>query len=193
MIAALYVQKDGAYFGLPDVDPWDEERDARRYAGPWSVVAHPPCNRWSRLAYFRAEPRIGEDGGAFASALTAVRRFGGVLEHPANTYAWRAFGLPRPPERGWARSLYEDGWVCEVDQHWYGLPFRKPTWLYVCGLDDPPAMLWGRSPRRLPPVSAVYGGSSQHHRARTPPAFREALLGMARSAQPSLDVLPALL
>ena len=29
MIAALYVQKNGCYFGLPDVDPWDEERDAQ--------------------------------------------------------------------------------------------------------------------------------------------------------------------
>ena len=24
MIAALFVHKGGAYFGLPDVDPWDE-------------------------------------------------------------------------------------------------------------------------------------------------------------------------
>ena len=49
-IAALYVQKNGCYFGLPDVDPWDEERDARLYAGPHPVVAHPPCARWCRLA-----------------------------------------------------------------------------------------------------------------------------------------------
>jgi hypothetical protein len=42
MIAALYVQKNGAYYALDGVDPWDEERDARRYAGPWPAVAHPP-------------------------------------------------------------------------------------------------------------------------------------------------------
>ena len=41
-VAALYVEKGGVYYGLPDVDPWDEERDARLYAGPWPVVAHPP-------------------------------------------------------------------------------------------------------------------------------------------------------
>ncbi len=34
MIAALYVASGGCYFGLPDVDPWDESRDARIYAGP---------------------------------------------------------------------------------------------------------------------------------------------------------------
>ena len=44
MVAALYVQRGGAYFGLPDVDPWDEERDARLYPGPHPVVAHPPCS-----------------------------------------------------------------------------------------------------------------------------------------------------
>lgn len=42
MLAALYVETDGVYFGLPTVDPWDEKRDARRYSGPLPVVAHPP-------------------------------------------------------------------------------------------------------------------------------------------------------
>ena len=53
-IAALYVETDGAYYGLPDVEPWDEARDARQYAGPWPVVAHPPCQRWGR--YWHGAP-----------------------------------------------------------------------------------------------------------------------------------------
>jgi len=44
-VAALYVARGGAYWNLPDVDPWDVERDARLYAGPWAVIAHPPCQR----------------------------------------------------------------------------------------------------------------------------------------------------
>lgn len=48
-VAAIYVQTGGSYFGLPGVDPWDEARDARRYAGPWPVVAHPPCQRWGKF------------------------------------------------------------------------------------------------------------------------------------------------
>lgn len=28
MIAALFVQTNGAHFGLEDVDPWDEARNA---------------------------------------------------------------------------------------------------------------------------------------------------------------------
>jgi hypothetical protein len=47
-IAALYVDPNGAYVNLPGVEVWDEARDARTYAGPWPVVAHPPCNKWER-------------------------------------------------------------------------------------------------------------------------------------------------
>lgn len=81
MIAALYVATGGCYFGLPDVDPWDEARDARRYNGPWPVVAHPPCDRWCQMApvnQARYGHKIGADDGCFAAALAAVRRFGGL-------------------------------------------------------------------------------------------------------------------
>lgn len=102
MIAALYVEKDGAYYGIPDVDPWDEERDARLYAGPWPVVAHPPCERWcqiaslveAKLGHKDEKYKIGNDGGTFEAALRAVREYGGVLEHPAYSLAWYKYELP---------------------------------------------------------------------------------------------------
>lgn len=50
IVAALFVETGGAYFGLDDVDPWDITRDARQYAGPHPVVAHPPCSTWCQLA-----------------------------------------------------------------------------------------------------------------------------------------------
>lgn len=109
MVAALYVARGGCYFGLPDVDPYDISRDARLYAGPWPVVAHPPCERWGKYWFGSTSPHApqrfakGDDGGCFAAALEAVRRYGGVLEHPAKSHAWRAFGLIEPPGRG--------GWV----------------------------------------------------------------------------------
>lgn len=30
-VALLYVSRKGPYWGCPDADVWDEERDARRY------------------------------------------------------------------------------------------------------------------------------------------------------------------
>ena len=93
MIAALYVETNGAYSGRPDVDPWDIERDARRYDGPHPVVAHPPCDRWCKMApvnQARYGHKVGDDGGCFAAALAAVRRWGGVLEHPALTPGQRS-------------------------------------------------------------------------------------------------------
>ena len=113
MIAALFVETDGCYFGLPGVDAWDEKRDARLYAGPWPVVAHPDCKRWGRFWHGSTRKphqfKLGDDGGCFEAAFRAVNKFGGVLEHPADSHAWRAFGILKP-ERGesWIRS--GDGW-----------------------------------------------------------------------------------
>ena len=102
MIAALYVAEGGVYSGLSDVEIWPESRDARLYAGPWPVVAHPPCQRWGR--YWSGGPSAkvrrvkGDDGGCFAAALASVREWGGVLEHPEASSAWAAFGLAAPPQ-----------------------------------------------------------------------------------------------
>jgi hypothetical protein len=98
VIAALFVARDGEYWDRPDVDAWDIERDARKYAGPHPVVAHPPCQLWVNFAalnykrYGGEHNKPGNDLGCFESALASVRRWGGVLEHPANTNAWKAHG-----------------------------------------------------------------------------------------------------
>lgn len=134
MIAALFVETNGIYFGLPNVDPWDKTRDARTYAGPHPVVAHPPCERWGR--YWGGAPATwprkikGDDGGCFAAALAAVRTFGGVIEHPEASYAWDHFGLNKPPKDGrWIVADFVGGWTCCVEQGHYGHRARKATWL----------------------------------------------------------------
>lgn len=149
VIAALYVAAGGAYYGLPDVDPWDEARDARLYPGPWPVVAHPPCQRWGRYWYggpsCRERKVKGDDGGCFASALAAVRRWGGVLEHPESSGAWAAFGLNAPPRSGgWIFADFVGGWTCCVEQGNYGHAAHKATWLYAHGI-VPPSLRWGRA------------------------------------------------
>ena len=192
-VAALYVEKNGVYYGLDDVDPWDEERDARLYDGPWPVVAHPPCSQWSSLAYINrrrlSNYEIGDDGGCFEAALDAVRRFGGVLEHPALTLAWKHFGLLRPRRGMW---LNDDGWVTEVDQGVYGHRARKRTWLLVNG-PEPPPLDWRKSESEVIVSGFTHQPKGEHvaceqrrvrpaEASRTPPAFRDVLLAMARTA-----------
>ena len=148
-LAALFVQPDGCYVGLPGVDAWPEHRDARLYAGPWPVVAHPPCQLWGAMAnvnYARwggEHNRPGNDGGCFAAALRAVVTWGGVLEHPAKSRAFAAHGIPAPAGIGWKRAgLHE--WVCEVWQSAYGHRANKATWLYYSGTTPPFELRWAR-------------------------------------------------
>lgn len=181
MIAALFVETNGVYYNLPGVDPWDAERDARLYAGPYPVVAHPPCKVWSIMGQCRPEIIRGADGGCFRSALRAVQRFGGVLEHPAHSHAWRKFALPVPSREGWTKGLWDLGWSCEVDQRWYGHEANKPTWLYYVG-PEPPDLIDGRAPKGERTVGRGWGGGREHLRSRTPIVFRDLLLAMASSA-----------
>lgn len=195
LVAALFVESEGAYWNLPGVDLWDERRDARMYEGPHPVVAHPPCARWCQLAAVneaRYGTPVGHDGGCFAAALMAVEAYGGVLEHPAYTLAWHAFDLPRPRRGSWQGDA-ERGWVTEVSQSAYGCAARKRTWLYYVG-PKPPELDWSD-----PAGEAVIGGGinsgecvgrrkiEKREASATPPAFRDLLLSLARGvpAQPS--------
>jgi len=203
-VAALYVEPDGAYFGIDGVDPWDEARDARQYKGPLPVVAHPPCQRWGRFWHgSTSKPhqfKMGDDGGCFAAALEAVRTFGGVIEHPADSHAWDVFGINRPPRHGgWVRAdWHPNTWTCCVYQGKYGHLAGKPTWLYAANTELP-SLRWGKVEQRLHPVAlerhgyekarrigmlAMVGGKDKTRiRNTTPPEFRDVLINMARSVR----------
>jgi hypothetical protein len=200
-VAALFVDPKGIYPALVGADMcWDESRDARTYAGPWPVVAHPPCRLWGPMArvnfarYGGEHNRPGNDGGCFASALATVRRVGGVIEHPADTMAWPAHSLPKPlfgkRGRGWTFAPC-GGYVCEVWQSAYGHLARKRTWLYWRSVDPaagpPPELDWTRNPGTHRIGHNAY---TRTHKPRlegraasaTPPAFAECLIMLARKA-----------
>jgi hypothetical protein len=206
MIAALYVQPKGSYAGLPAVDPWCELRDARLYAGPYPVVAHPPCQRWGKMWFGQpltvkrtgVRKKKGDDGGCFAAALAAVRQWGGVLEHPEGSHAWEHFGLNEPPrEGGWVQADEFGGWTCCVEQGQYGHYARKPTWLLVYHCNRP-TLAWGKRPaqydpvvvarmglkraKRLGEVGARGGGTDSTPRISTPAPFRDLLISIAMTA-----------
>lgn len=198
-VAALYVERGGPYWDIEGVDPWDLQRDARLYAGPHPVVAHPPCARWSRLAGLvesRWGHKRGDDAGCFAAAIAAVRAFGGVLEHPESSGAWPHFGVRRPMRGGgWSVAGDGIGWTCCVEQGAYGHRARKATWLYAVGVELP-VLRWSArgtfagvdggpkeraaaAGRGKPPPGAL----GKMARKATPPAFRDLLIAMARSAR----------
>jgi len=158
-VSALFVDATGHYPELVGKDNcWDIVRDARNYSGPHPVVAHPPCNLWVTMPavnwkrYGRKKPawyQGGTDEGCFESALYSVRKYGGVLEHPAFSHAWEHHGLVAP-KGSWmyvrTSSQWQSYWVCEVWQSAYGHKCRKRTWLLYCGARPPFELNWAREP-----------------------------------------------
>ena len=139
-VAVLFARSDSNYRAIPGTDVFDLARDARTFRGGMPVVAHPPCRSWGRLRHF-AKPRADEKALALF-AVDQVRRWGGVLEHPAHSTLWGAAGLPLPGGRDvWG------GFTLPVSQSWWGHKARKDTWLYVCGIE----------PAQLPPVPFALG------------------------------------
>ena len=208
IVAALYVQTNGSYFDLPEVECWDQKRDARLYNGPHPVVAHPPCQRWGKfwagspsvIAKTGIRKKKGDDGGCFKAALDAVRKFGGVLEHPFGSHAWPHFNLNVPPRSGgWIVADEFGGMTCCVEQGRYGHYARKPTLLYVVSNSQLPELNWGVSEpcipqwaidkyglsraKRIGELSLRGGGVDSAPRIKTPEQVRDLLISIARQSR----------
>lgn len=178
-VAALFVRADSVYKTMPGVDAWDIERDARNWPGGCPVVAHPPCRAWGRLRHF-ANPRPDEKDLA-VWAVDQVRKWGGVLEHPAASTLWPHCNLPRP-----GHLDHYGCWTLPIVQQWWGHRAEKKTLLYVCGV----------TPTKLPDMP-IHLGQASHvietrkrgdhrpsvtkaEREHTPPALAEWLVQVAR-------------
>ncbi|MEM9065051.1 MAG: hypothetical protein AAGB51_06125 [Planctomycetota bacterium] len=191
-VAALYVDVErGPYASMAGVECYGVERDARLYDGPHPVVAHPPCNAWGSYRMFRlmAQRRHGwgrdeMDRDAIGMqcgphAVEQVRRFGGVLEHPAGSQLWPYCTLPA------AGGMLSDRWggvTVEIDQGAFGHPCPKRTWLYVVGAE--PAELMGE-PRCDPGGRVQSQWSTKRH--LTPGTLAELLIQLARRCEPGVQ------
>lgn len=168
-VAVLFARSDSIYKGFSSADVFDLERDALTFYGGRPVVAHPPCRAWGRLRHL-AKPRADEKQLALF-AVHAVRRNGGVLEHPAKSSLWAAAGLPLPGCRdGFG------GWTLGVHQSDFGHSAPKATWLYIVGVE----------PRDIPPLPFDLAdpvgrieNMTRADRERTPGAFAVWLLQLA--------------
>ncbi|CAM4080720.1 hypothetical protein BOTU111921_10585 [Bordetella tumbae] len=167
-VAILFARADSVYKTLPGCDVYDMERDARTYDGDLPVVAHPPCRAWGRLRAF-AKPRPDERNlGRLAVSL--VREFGGVLEHPAGSLLWSAQRMPYP---GAGRDQW-GGWTLAAPQKWWGHKAEKATWFYIVGSD----------PDDLPTLPLVLGEAAYVVQSRKRHDYRPHITKAEREATP---------
>jgi len=194
-VAALYVDPKGPYPSMC-ANWYDAERNAKTYAGPWPVVAHPPCGPWGPMRHLSSGNGAEQDRTCGPHAVEMVRRWGGVLEHPKGSTLFRHCGMPHPGE-------LPDEWggvTFAVNQSDWGHVARKPTWIYVVGvaltqMPAPPPKRepthWAsgsrtRSSRQGSPVPPGIKVCSVRQRRRTPIEFARCLLSIAACAEPPL-------
>ncbi len=139
MISALFVRKDSVYKEL-GIDCYDIDRDGRNFSGTHPIICHPPCRAWGRLKHF-AKPRPDEKELALF-CIEKIRKYGGVLEHPAGSTLFKLLWLPKP-------GCFDPygGYTIQVDQFNFGHKARKRTLLYIVGLD----------PNELPKIPVAIG------------------------------------
>lgn len=171
-VSALYVDPKGPYPALVE-DWWDAERNAKLYAGPNPVVAHPPCGPWGIMRHLCSlqDPECGP------RAVEQVREWGGVLEHPRHSTLFRRCGLPLPGELS---DGY--GFTIEVNQVAWGHCCEKPTWLYFVGVPVVPCIRTGGvATHRVTsgPRGPTLPSASKKRRIHSPPAFAEWLVSLA--------------
>jgi hypothetical protein len=179
MISVLFAARDSVYKTLPDVDVWDEDRNALKWPGGNPGVFHPPCRLWSKWMHHFSKAPETEKAYALWS-VDKVRQFGGVLEHPACSLLWNEASLPKPGTGD------QHGFSVAVYQQWFGHKAQKATWLYICGanklpiipfcLDEPVAR---RNPRH-PDMQTL----SHRERHGTPLEFAKWLVELATCCKP---------
>ena len=170
-VSVLCVREDSIYKAM-GLDCYDASRDARNYQGTNPVVGHPPCRGWGSL---RGLSHATEEEKNLGHCVAAqVRRWGGVLEHPAYSTLWKAAGLPKP-----GNTDAYGGYTLDVDQYWWGHRAQKRTWLYVCGCN----------PRNLPAMPIKLGTAprvitNRHGLRAGQPGYRKEVTKRERDATP---------
>jgi hypothetical protein len=112
MITVLCADSKSNYYYIPDLDIYDQVRDAYTFRGSNPVITHAPCQQWSRLKAF-SKPNHKEKELAWFCYNTVMRN-GGIFEHPYGSSFW---------EHVSKKNVYS------VDQFWWGFPARKRTLL----------------------------------------------------------------
>lgn len=111
-IVILCAAQQSVYNYMPDVEVFNQVKDAYSFSGENRIIAHPPCQQWSRLKNF-ARVNMKEKDLAFFCYEKVIEN-GGVFEHPAGSSFFKYIGV-KP--------------TLSVNQSWYGFPGQKRTYL----------------------------------------------------------------
>lgn len=121
MITVLFVNPNSVYKEI-GVDCYDLVRNVNTFSWDRPVIAHPPCRQFSKIRAL-SKKDYSEIDMVIKTAIH-VRNYGGILEHPAGSKLWDVLNMWHWP-----------GFTLSVNQHWFGFPAQKKTWLYFSGID----------------------------------------------------------
>jgi len=187
IVAVLFARSDSIYKTLPWCEVWDAERDARTWPGGMPIVGHPPCGQWGQLRHFAND--VPEVKALAPWCVEAIRREGGILEHPEASALWPHCGMPAPDF--WNTRDAFGGYSLAIEQFDFGHLAQKKTRLYIVGCepaDLPPMPIrfdiishaigkaTKNGPRSRPHLPRVSKADREH----TPRALAEWMLAVAR-------------
>ena len=86
LVSALFVETGGCYFGLPHVDPWDEQRDARHMLVRVPLL---PTLRVSAGVVSGMAPRASRTSSSLVTTKGASRPLSPVCEPLAAFWSTR--------------------------------------------------------------------------------------------------------
>ena len=177
-IAALCVSHTSIYKKLPNIECWDQKRDAAKFSGGMPVVAHPPCRAWSAFTAHQTVDVEPEEMELGIHCCDMLKQNGGVLEQPAHSRLFQAGSLPEPGDAG-SKDLFS----LQVDQSWWGYALKKGTWLCFSGVDPEFIELVMPTNRTdIPESKKLWNTFSKHQRSTTTLWFAEWLCMVARAS-----------
>lgn len=119
-ISVLCVRPGSHYYSFPLLDLWDSYRDVYNFSGNLPIIAHPPCQQWSKLKSFAKNHDQSKNIGPLC--IDIVHKNTGIIEQPHGSELFRYCGIP-------AKKLLS------VNLHWWGYPAQKKTLLYFYGIE----------------------------------------------------------
>jgi len=165
MIHVLCVQDNSNYFRIHGLDLWTKERNAYNFRGSGKIIAHPPCQQWSKLYKFAKDNP--EEKGLAPFCWDLVKKHGGIFEHPEGSQFIKLI------RKDTAARFYR------FDQSWFGFPAKKSTILAF--VDCYPATY-----KALGFVSRKVSSLHSHDRSKMTLEFCQFLVN---SIQPEIDSL----